>query len=314
MIAGRYELERELGRGGMAVVWLARDTELDRPVAVKILAEHLAGDPEFRDRFLREARIAGRLAHPNLVRVFDVGEDDGLPFIVMEYVEGRTLEGVHVEAPEATRLGLQLCAGLEQAHAAGVVHRDLKPGNLLLRADGTLKIADFGIARAVEETRMTQAGTVLGTLAYLAPEQAAGHEVTTAADIYSLGVVLRNLIEGPTPRGLGETLSACVERDPARRPTVSQVASALRGEETTRVAPTGVTRVTPTRHRPRIRLWRLAVPVVLALVLVLWLGITQLPGGKAPAPRRVEPVPHGATAGEEARNLAAWLRLHTSRG
>jgi len=206
LIAGRYELERELGRGGMAVVWLARDTELDRPVAVKILAEHLAGDPEFRDRFLREARIAGRLAHPNLVRVFDVGEDDGLPFIVMEYVEGRTLEGVHVEAPEATRLGLQLCAGLEQAHAAGVVHRDLKPGNLLLRADGTLKIADFGIARAVEETRMTQAGTVLGTLAYLAPEQAAGHEVTTAADIYSLGVVLRNLIEGPVPRDGGRAL------------------------------------------------------------------------------------------------------------
>jgi eukaryotic-like serine/threonine-protein kinase len=201
---GRYRVEEILGRGGMASVYLARDEELGRPVAVKVLAEHLADTAGFRDRFLREARLAAQLSHPNIVQVFDVGEDEGRPFIVMECVEGSTLadelkQRGPLEPAEVVDLALQVCGGLEHAHAAGLVHRDIKPQNLLVRADGTVKIADFGIARAAETTRMTQAGSVVGTAAYLAPEQALGEEVTAAADIYSLGCVLYELLTGRTP-------------------------------------------------------------------------------------------------------------------
>ncbi len=194
---GRYTIERELGHGGMAIVYLARDEELRRHVAIKVLAVHLAGDETFRARFLREARLAGRLSHPNVVQVYDAGETDGRPFIVMEYVPGRTLADCgKLPAERAAELALQACAGLQHAHDAGLIHRDMKPGNLLLREDDVLKIADFGIARAAESTRQTQAGSVLGTAAYLAPEQAAGQDVTSAADVYSLGAVLYELLTG----------------------------------------------------------------------------------------------------------------------
>jgi serine/threonine-protein kinase len=188
----------------MASVYLAQDEELGRRVAIKVLAEHLADTPGFRDRFLREARLAAQLSHPNIVQVFDVGEDEGRPFIVMECVEGSTLaqelkERGPINPAEVVDLALQICGGLEHAHVAGLVHRDIKPQNLLLRPDGTVKIADFGIARAAETTRMTQAGSVVGTAAYLAPEQALGEEVTAAADIYSLGCVLYELLTGRTP-------------------------------------------------------------------------------------------------------------------
>jgi serine/threonine protein kinase len=188
----------------MATVYLARDAELDRPVALKVLAENLADDTDFRARFVREARLAAALGHPNVVTVFDAGFDGGRPFIVMEYVEGETVADLlrrdgPLEPARAAGLALQACAGLAHAHAAGLVHRDVKPQNLLVRNDGVLKVADFGIARAAESTRMTQLGTVLGTAAYLAPEQAAGGEVTAAADVYSLGAVLYELLTGQTP-------------------------------------------------------------------------------------------------------------------
>jgi serine/threonine-protein kinase len=188
----------------MAVVYLARDVELDRAVAIKVLAAHLTGDDSFRERFVREARIAAQLSHPNIVGVFDAGEDEGRPFIVMEYVEGRTLaeelsRRKRLPAGEAVDLALQVCGGLGEAHAAGLVHRDVKTQNLILRPDGILKIADFGIARAAEATELTEAGTVLGTAAYLSPEQAAGGEVTAAADLYSLGAVLYEMLTGRTP-------------------------------------------------------------------------------------------------------------------
>jgi serine/threonine-protein kinase len=204
LAGGRYRVERVLGHGGMALVLLARDEELDRPVAVKLLAENLANDESFRERFLREARVAARLAHPNIVQVFDVGEDDGRPYIVMEYVDGDTLADAirrhgKFASEDVVDIALQVCGGLEHAHAAGLVHRDVKPANLLRRYDGVVKITDFGIARAVETTRMTEIGTVLGTAAYLSPEQAAGEEVTAAADLYSLGAVLYELLTGRTP-------------------------------------------------------------------------------------------------------------------
>jgi serine/threonine-protein kinase len=201
----RYRIERSLGHGGMAIVYLAHDRELNRPVALKVLAEQYAQDETFRARFVREAQIAARLAHPNVVQVFDVGEEEGRPYIVMECVEGETLADVlrrrgKLPPAEARDLALQACAGLAHAHGAGLVHRDVKPQNLILRADGTLKVADFGIARAVESTtQLTQVGTVLGTAAYLSPEQAAGEEVTPASDVYSLGAVLYELLTGRPP-------------------------------------------------------------------------------------------------------------------
>jgi eukaryotic-like serine/threonine-protein kinase len=204
LASGRYRMADVLGRGGMAVVYLARDDELERPVAIKVLARHLADDPVFRDRFLREARLAARLSHPNIVQIYDAGEDHGDPYIVMECVEGRSLadeleSSGALDPARVVDLGVQVCAGLEHAHAAGLVHRDIKPGNLLLGERDTVKIADFGIARAAETTRLTQMGSVLGTAAYLSPEQALGEEVTAAADVYSLGCVLFECLTGRTP-------------------------------------------------------------------------------------------------------------------
>lgn len=200
----RYSIERTLGRGGMATVYLAHDRALDRPVALKVLAEHFAADRAMHDRFLREARLAAKLVHTNVVQIYDVGEDERGAFIVMEYVEGDTLADElrrrgRLPAAEVVSAGIQLCAALEAAHAEQLVHRDIKPQNILRRPDGQLKLADFGIARSLDGTRHTELGTVLGTAAYLAPEQARGEPITAAADIYSLGIVLYELLTGQTP-------------------------------------------------------------------------------------------------------------------
>jgi eukaryotic-like serine/threonine-protein kinase len=214
--AGRYRIRRRLGEGGMASVYLAHDAELDRQVAVKVLAEHLAGDREIRTRFLREGRLAARLTHPNVVAVYDAGEEEGLPYLVMEHVAGETLAALlarrgRLPPGEAVALVLQACDGLEHAHAAGLVHRDVKPQNLLVTHDGTVKVADFGIARAEGSTQVTQAGTILGTAAYLAPEQATGGAVGPPADVYSLGAVLYELLAGRPPFE-DETLEALLVR------------------------------------------------------------------------------------------------------
>ncbi len=225
-VAGRYELVRPLGHGAMATVDLARDAELDRPVALKRLAENLSRDEDLRRRFVREARLAARLAHPNVVRVFDVGEDDGRPFIAMEYVEGETLAELvarrgPLPAAEAASLGVQACAGLAAAHAAGLVHRDVKPQNLLLGTDGVLKLGDFGVAVGHEGTKLTLAGTVLGTVGYLAPEQARGEQVSAAADIYALGAVLYELLAGEPARSAA-SLSELGAEDGFRPPDVAR--------------------------------------------------------------------------------------------
>ena len=207
-VAERYELVRPLGHGAMATVDLVHDVELDRPVALKRLAENLARDEDLRRRFVREARLAARLSHPNVVRIFDVGEDKGRPFIAMEYVEGETLAELlarrgRLPPAEVARLGVQACAALAAAHAAGLVHRDVKPQNLILGRDGVLRLGDFGIAVGHEGTQLTLAGTVLGTAGYLAPEQARGEQVSAAADIYAAGAVLYELLTGEPARSVG---------------------------------------------------------------------------------------------------------------
>jgi serine/threonine protein kinase len=207
-IAGRYELGERLGLGGMSTVQVAFDTRLERYVAVKLLAEHLADDAQFVTRFRREAMAAARLVHPNIVQVYDFGLDEpsGRHYIVMERIVGPSGAQVlrdrgHLPVDEAVDWIAQSCRGLEYAHRNGLVHRDVKPGNLLLsEADNTIKLADFGIAKtASDESSITQVGSVLGTAAYLAPEQAAGEEAGPAADLYGLGVVAYQLLSGRLP-------------------------------------------------------------------------------------------------------------------
>lgn len=208
VIANRYELGERLGTGGMSTVQLAFDRRLERDVAVKLLAEHLAEDAQFVARFRREALAAARLVHPNIVQVFDFGLDDasGRHYIVMEHIRGQSAAEIlrdrgHLPVPEALAIVNQACRGLDYAHRNGVVHRDVKPGNLL-RADegGVVKLADFGIAKALtDESSITQVGSVLGTAAYLAPEQASGEEAGPRADLYALGVVTYQLLSGRLP-------------------------------------------------------------------------------------------------------------------
>jgi serine/threonine-protein kinase len=206
LFADRYRLERRLGVGGMATVQLAFDTRLERNVAVKLLAEHLADDSSFVSRFRREALAAARLVHPNVVQVFDFGLDDETHrnFIVMEYVDGQSCAEILRERgtlppDEAVEILAQSCRGLAYAHRHEVIHRDVKPGNLLRSRDGMVKLADFGIAKAAEQSDITKVGSVLGTAAYLAPEQARGEPAGPGSDMYALGVVAYQLLAGRLP-------------------------------------------------------------------------------------------------------------------
>jgi serine/threonine-protein kinase len=347
LVAGRYRVERPLGHGAMATVDLARDVELDRPVALKRLAENRARDDELRKRFVREARLAGQLADPHIVRVYDVGEDGGRPFIAMEYVEGETLAELlarngALPADEAVQLGVQLCQGLAAVHRAGLVHRDVKPQNLLLRNDGQLKIGDFGIALGADGTRLTVAGTVLGTAAYLAPEQARGEDVTAAADIYATGAVLYELLAGRPPRtpatladlvdpaeieppagappDVARIVMACLSADPRDRPpSAADVAHSLAATLPSRTT-VPLPERPPRRPRKAQRRRSLRMLLVVGAVLAITGGIAaaiamSVGGGSSPPhatpPAAIAPVQPGANAEVGARNLAAWLRRYS---
>jgi eukaryotic-like serine/threonine-protein kinase len=203
---GRYEIVQHLARGGMAEVYLARDLLLDRPVAIKVLFSEFAADRSFVERFRREARSAANLNHPNIVSIYDWGEEEGTYFIVMEYVEGRTLrqmirEDGPVPPRRAAEIGADIAAALGFAHKNNVIHRDMKPGNVLISSNGQVKVADFGIARAASNAQeaLTQTGAVMGTATYFSPEQAQGRPIDFRSDVYALGIVLYEMVIGRPP-------------------------------------------------------------------------------------------------------------------
>lgn len=206
LIGGRYREVRKIGSGGMSIVIMAEDTVLRRTVALKMLAEHLAGDDDFVTRFRHEALSVAKLQHPNIVQVYDSGYDETTRqhFIVMEYVEGTPLSdllrgGKRLEIAQAVSIATDASAALECAHRAGVIHRDVKPANLIVTPEGVAKLTDFGIAKAAELTRVTQVGSVLGTVAYLSPEQATGGDTGPQSDIYALAVVTFEMLGGRLP-------------------------------------------------------------------------------------------------------------------
>jgi len=305
VIAGRYRLVERLGRGGMAEVWLAEDLELERRVALKLLGPR--ADPA---RFDREARAAASLAHPHICLIYDYGEDAGQAFMVLEHLPGGTLEdrltpGRRLPDAEAGVVARQVAAGLAHAHQRGVVHRDLKPANILFDGAGRAKIADFGIARLGGEGTLTEAGTLLGTAAYLSPEQASGRPAAPASDVYSFGVILYRLLSGrppfestsavdlvrrhreevppalasvrpDVPDGLARVAMAALEKDASARPADgSALLAALEaGSPTEALRPEARTEVIPFAKRRRgVRRRSLALPLLAAPLLAAGLGL-----------------------------------------
>jgi hypothetical protein len=204
VLSGRYRLKAKLGSGGMSTVYLAIDETLDRPVAVKVMHREISEEPEQLERFRREARAVAKLSHPNVVAVIDAGEDGGHPYIVFEYVEGENLKQRlrrlgPLDPQEALAYAIEIAGGLSVAHDRKLVHRDVKPQNVLIDAEGRAKVTDFGIARQLEQHGVTDTGRVLGTTDYVSPEQAMGHRVDQRSDVYSLGVVLFEMLTGEVP-------------------------------------------------------------------------------------------------------------------
>ncbi|HEV3133711.1 MAG TPA: protein kinase [Acidimicrobiia bacterium] len=234
VLGGRYRLDRELARGGMATVWIAEDPLLSRRVAVKLLLPALAVDEALRLRFRNEAIAAAKLTHPGIVATYDTGDDDGTAYIVMELVEGITLrhlihERGRLPVPEAADIASQVADAIEHAHRQGLVHRDIKPANVLVQPDGRVKVTDFGIAKAAGGDDLTRTGTVVGTARYLAPEQVNGHKVDGRADVYALGLILYEMLAGSAPFAGDSDMATAVARltnapEPIRtaRPEVSR--------------------------------------------------------------------------------------------
>lgn len=215
ILGARYTLTERIAVGGMGEVWAATDTVLDRTVAVKLLNHGLSQEDGFLERFRAEARHTAALQHPNIATVFDYGEDDGTAYLVMELVPGQPLSHIIAEraplsAQETVAILIQAATALAAAHESGVVHRDVKPANIMLTPDGTVKLTDFGISRAVDSVPLTQTGQVLGTAQYLSPEQALGQSATAASDIYALGVVGHEMLTGERPFDTGSVVSTAL--------------------------------------------------------------------------------------------------------
>ena len=297
---GRYRLVQRIGVGGMGEVWEADDTVLGRRVALKVLVQELADDARATKRFVREARATAKLTHPNVARVYDFGRDRGLPYLVMELLEGDALADRLADGPmspaEAARICAAVADALEAAHSRGIVHRDVKPGNVLLTPAGEVKVMDFGIAAAADEGHSTTGSGLYGTAAYISPERAAGQAATPAADVYSLGAVLYELLTGRppfigdspvlvvrahlherprpvrelapwVPARLADACEAALAKDPAQRPSsAAALAIRLRAASSGPAAPVPgsaearTTRLRPPKRRHPARRQRLAEP------------------------------------------------------
>lgn len=299
MIGGRYRLLSLIGRGAMGIVWLARDEHLDRQVAVKqLLVDGSAWADEAIARAMREGRIAGRLRHPNAIAVYDVTEHQGWPCLVMEYLPSQPLGNRDGLRPrDVAAIGAQLASALAAAHEAGIVHRDIKPDNVLIAEDGTAKITDFGVSRAKGDTSVTATGILAGTPAYLAPEVAKGAEADARSDVYSLGATLYAVIEGQPPfgvdtnaiamlhrvaggvmdppRGAGELTGALMwllHRDPAARPTMREAQEVLAAAAQGRSVPPPSSK-TPTLMLPVRRFSRRRIVIGVGAAALLAAGV-----------------------------------------
>jgi len=232
LLDGRYQVEALIARGGMATVYLATDTRLERRVALKVMHPDLARDTEFVDRFIGEAKSVARLSHPNIVSVFDQGSDGYYPYLAMEYLPGRTLRDLLEErgafpAHEALGIMLPLLSGLAAAHAAGIVHRDVKPENVLIAPDGHLKVVDFGLARGLTVSNQTRTGVIIGTVAYLAPEQVTGTGADPRTDVYAAGIVLYELLTGTKPHSGESPLAVAYKHVNEQVPAPSRLVPGL---------------------------------------------------------------------------------------
>ena len=349
LAGGRYTFERHLGSGGMASVWLARDETLHREVAIKLMADTLADDERWLARFKREARAAAALSHPHIVKVFDFGIEEHRPYLVMAHVPGGSLRDRMQdggELPDPERLARELLGALAHVHAAGIVHRDVKPGNILLDEHGSAHLTDFGIARPQDATAMTQTGMVMGTVRYLAPEVADGAPATGRSDLYSAGRVIREIAsDGPTAR-LRALIDTLTHEDPERRPSsaenalarldaTQQTSSAGTGDRTARKSATARDEVTAatfalqrTDAAPRAKPARQALDDVLrrpwfvpaagiAAVVLLAVIVIALAagggGGDGGGDAATSPAPASAPLDEQLRGLDRAIDAAASR-